>query len=53
MLHSLFVDLDLDLVFLTEILQLTLLVSELGLSIFELLLAHDPEVIHTLPLILI
>lgn len=52
-LHSLFVDLDLYLVFFAQILKFTLLVAQLCLLVFQLLFAHDPEVVNSLTLVLI
>ncbi len=53
MLDALLVDFDLDLVLLAEILQLALLVAELGLLVLELLLGDDPEVVNSLTFILV
>ena len=52
-LHSLLVDLDLDLVLLVQVLQLTLLVTQLRLLVLQLLLANDPKVVDSLPFILV
>ena len=53
MLCSLLVDLDLYLMLLTQVLQLSFFVSLLCLFILELLLCHNPEVVHSLSLILV
>jgi hypothetical protein len=53
MLHSLFVDLDLDLILLIQVLEFSLLVSQSCLHIVGLLLGYNPEVVDALPLILI
>ena len=53
MLDPLLVDLDLDLVLLVEVLQLPLLVPESRPLIITFLLSDDPEVIYTLPFILV
>lgn len=47
MLAALFVDLLLDLMLFCQVLEFTLLVSQLGLLVFELLLADEPEVVDT------
>lgn len=46
-LAPLFVDLDLDLMFLVQVLELTLLVSKLSLLVLEFLLADEPEVVNS------
>ncbi len=53
MFDPLFVYLNLNLVFLTQILHLPLLVPECSFQIITILLGHDPEVVDTLSLILI
>jgi hypothetical protein len=52
-LDPLLVYFDFDFMLLREILQLPLLVPQLGLLIFQLLLANDPEVVDSLSLILV
>jgi hypothetical protein len=46
MLKPLFVDLDLDLVLLLQILVLAFFVAQLGLFVFQLLLTYQPKVIN-------
>lgn len=52
-LDPLLVYFDFDFMLLREILQLPLFVPQLGLLIFQLLLANDPEVVDSLSLILV
>jgi hypothetical protein len=52
-LHSLFVYLYFDFMLLRQILQLSLLVSQLCLLVLQLLLANDPEVVDSLSLVLV
>jgi hypothetical protein len=51
-LDSLLVDLDLNLVLLFQVLQLSLLVAQLSLLVLDLLLLDDPEVVELLALLL-
>jgi hypothetical protein len=51
-LNSLLVDLDLNLVLLFQVLQLSLLVAQLSFLVFYLLLLDDPEVVELLALLL-
>ena len=53
MLQTLFPDFDRDLVLLLEILELALLVPILCLLVFELFLAHEPEVVDSETLVVI
>ena len=53
MLAPLLVDLDLNLVPLAEILLFSLLVPELGLLVFQLFLADEPEVVDSQTLVVI
>lgn len=53
MLNPLLVDLDLDLMLLTEILKLTFFVSQLCLFVLELLFPNDPEIVNSLTLVLV
>lgn len=53
MLNPLLVDLDLDLMLLTQILKLTFFVSQLCLFVLELLFPNDPEIVNSLTLVLI
>jgi hypothetical protein len=52
-LHTLFVDLNLYFMLLREILELSLLIAELSLFIFELLFTNDPKVVNSLTFILV
>ena len=52
-LHSLLIDLDLDLMLLAEILEFTFFVPELCLFVFQLLFANDPEIVNSLTLVLV
>ena len=52
-LETLLVDLDFDLVLLLQILELSLLVPQLGLLVFKLLLAHQPKVVDSQTLIVV
>lgn len=53
MLDSLLVYLSLDLILLLEVLQLSLLVTVLGLFVFQLFLCNYPEVVNPLALVLV
>ena len=53
MLDALLVDLDLNLILLSQILQLALLVAQLGAPVFGLFLRHYPEVVDPLALVLV
>jgi hypothetical protein len=53
MLDSLFVDLDLNLMFLTEILEFSLLIPKLCLLVFKFFLGHYPEIVNSLSLVLV
>ena len=53
MLHTLLIDLNFYFVFLSQILQLTVLVPQLRTLILNLLLRNDPEVVNSLSLVLI
>lgn len=52
-LHSLLVYLNFNFMLFRQILQLSLLVSQLSLLIFQLLFANDPEVVDSLSLVLV
>jgi len=51
MLASLLVDLKLNLVLLVQVLELSILVSQLSLSVLELFLTNEPEVVNSKSLI--
>ena len=53
MLYALLVDLDLNLILLSQVLQLALLVPQLGAPVFGLFLRHYPEVVDPLALVLV
>jgi len=47
MLAPLFINLNLDLMLLVQVLEFSLLVSEFSLFVFELLLADEPEIVDS------
>ena len=53
MLKTLAPDLDSDRVLLLQVLMLTILVSELGLLVFEFLLRNEPEIVNSQPLVIV
>jgi hypothetical protein len=53
MLGSLLVDLDLDLMLFIEVLKFSLLVSKLGLFVFQFFLTNKPEVVDSESLIIV